>query len=78
MELKIKCEACKEENYSTVHLSNEQITAFGIPSSDRQEYTAVVRGRSVCPCCGHINNTVFKNEIYPSDIIDLAVRRYKR
>lgn len=78
MELRIKCESCKEESYPTVYLSNERIDSRSIPSSDYREYIALVYGKSVCPRCGHINNTVFKNEIYPSDIIDLAVKRYKR
>lgn len=78
MELNIKCEACKEESYPTVYLSNEQIITRGIPFSNHKEYIALVEGKSVCPRCGHINNTVFRNEIYRSEIIDLAVRRYKR
>lgn len=78
MELKIKCEACQEESYPTVYLSNEQIVSRGIPFSDHKDYIAFARGKSVCPHCGHINYTVFENEIYRSEIIDLAIRRYKR
>lgn len=78
MELKIKCEACEEESYPTVYLSNEQIITRGIPFSNYKEYIALVEGKSVCPHCGHINHTVFEHDIYESEIIDLAVRRYKR
>lgn len=78
MELKIKCKSCQEESYQTVYLYDEQILTCGTPFSDRKEYTASVRGKSICPRCGQLSDTQFTNEIYPSEIIDLAVRRYKR
>ena len=32
----------------------------------------------VCPKCGVSNAQVCENEIFKEDIIDLAIRRYKR
>ena len=78
MELKIKCKSCQEESYQTVYLYDEHIIIHNIPFSDRKEYIASVRGKSICPRCGKLSDTQFTNEIYPSEIIDLAVRRYKR
>lgn len=78
MELKIKCKSCQEGSYRTVYLYNEQIHTHNTPFSDRKEYIACVRGKSVCPRCGELSDTLFTNEIYESDIIDLAIRRYKR
>ena len=78
MELKVKCEACQEETYQTVFLFNEQIVSRGIPFSEHKEYIAFADGRSVCPRCGHVNHTLFQNEIYHSEIKELATRRYQR
>ena len=44
----------------------------------KEYYTARTIAKAVCPCCGTVNELSCENEIFSDDIIDLAIRRYKR
>lgn len=73
--LRITCNTCKEEVTVNMHLSNPTINFQRDGFNDRIMYTARVKGRSICPNCGAEIEQRFESEIYPSDVIDLALRR---
>lgn len=73
--LKIECDACKEEVTVNMHLSQPAIYFQREGFNDRVLWTARVRGRAICPKCGVEIEKLFESEIYPSDVIDLALRR---
>ena len=71
----IKCDACKEEVTVNMHLSNSAINFQRDGFNDRIMYTARAKGRAICPKCGAEIIKRFESEIYPSDVIELALRR---
>ena len=58
-----------------MHLSNPAINFQRDGFHDRILWTARVKGRAICPKCGAEIEKRFESEIYPSDVIDLALRR---
>ena len=73
--LQITCNACKEVVTVNMHLSNPAINFQRDGFNDRIMYTARAKGRAICPNCGAVIEKRFESEIYPSDVIDLALRR---
>ena len=73
--LKIECNVCKEEVIVNMHMSQPTISFQRDGFGDKISWTARVRGRAICPKCGVEIEKRFESEIYPSDIIDLALRR---
>ena len=73
--LKIDCNTCKEEVTVNMHMSQATINFQRDGFHDRISWTARVRGRAICPRCGAEIIKQFESEIYPSDVIDLALRR---
>lgn len=73
--LKINCDACHEEVVVNMHISNPIINFQRDGFNNKICYTARVKGRAICPKCGAEIIKQFQSEIYPSDVIDLALRR---
>ena len=73
--IKIKCLECGEEQYQTVHLYDPHIIVEQNMPACNAECTAVVHGRSICPCCGAVITSVFKSLIFNDDIKELATRK---
>lgn len=73
--LKIDCDICHEEVTVNMHITNPTIHFQRDGFNDRICYTARAKGRAICPKCGAEIVKWFESEIYPSDIIDLALRR---
>lgn len=73
--LRITCEACQTEVMVNMHISNPAINFQRDGFHNKISYTARAKGRAVCPKCGEIIEKQFESEIYPSDVIDLALRR---
>ena len=73
--LKIDCDTCKEEVIVNMHMSRPTIVFWRDGFNDRISWTARVKGRAICPKCGAEIEKHFESEIYPSDIIDLALRK---
>lgn len=71
----IDCNNCKEEVTVNMHLSNPAINFQRDGFNDRIMYTARAKGRAICPNCGAVIEKRFESEIYPSDVIDLALRQ---
>ena len=74
----IECFACKEEFTTEPYYCNTDIYTQEDPKNGRRYYTARTIAKAICPNCGETNAQVCENEIYKHDIIDLAIRRYKR
>ena len=74
----IKCNKCKEE-FTTmpyfcktdIHYKVDSFTGIG-------RYFASVVAKAVCPYCGELNEQICESEIHNEDVLDLAIRGYKR
>ena len=75
--LQITCNTCKGKATVNMHFSNPAINFQRDGFSDRIIYIARVKGRAICPNCGDVIEKRFESEIYPSDVIDLALRGEK-
>ena len=73
--LKIDCDICKEEVVVNMYLSQPTINFHRDGFNDRISWSARVIGRAICPKCGAEIEKRFESDIYPSDVIDLALRR---
>jgi endogenous inhibitor of DNA gyrase (YacG/DUF329 family) len=73
--LKINCDMCHEEVTVNMHISNPAIHFQRDGFNDRICYTARAKGRAICPRCGAEITKQFESEIFPSDVIELALRR---
>ena len=75
--ISIKCEGCQETFVIEPYFYDANIYSHE-DHNGRVYCTARVLAKAVCPNCGLINTQACENEIYKRDIIDLAIRRYKR
>ena len=73
--MNITCKCCKEEVEVSMYFYNSQIIKTSFLPDDAETYTAVSRGKAICPICGYEMNEWFRSEISEKDIIALAVRR---
>ena len=76
--IQIKCFNCKEEFTTEPYFCNTDIYTQENVKDMSRYYIARTVAKAVCPNCGETNAQVCENEIYKHDIIDLAIRRYKR
>lgn len=76
--IKIVCYKCKKDFTIEPYYCNTDIYSQEDPKSMRRYYTARTIAKAICPNCGETNSQVCENEIFYDDIINLAIRRYKR
>ena len=76
--INIKCYQCKEDFVIEPYYCNTDIYTEENPRTFRRYYKARTIAKAICPNCGEMNAQVCENEIFKDDIIDLAIRRYKR
>ena len=76
--INITCFGCKEDFVTEPYFGKPRIYTNEDPLAMKEYYTARVIAKAVCPNCGVVNEMSCENEIYQHDIIDLAIRRYKR
>lgn len=76
--IQIKCYKCKEEFTTEPYFCNTDIFTRDEGFNQHRCYVARTIAKAICPICGETNSHVCENEIYKHDIIDLAIRRYKR
>ena len=76
--INITCYWCKEDFTTEPYYRNTDIQVQSDPISGIRHYVARTVANAICPHCGETNGQVCENEIFNQDIIDLAVRRYKR
>ena len=73
--LKINCDVCHERVIVNMYISDPVINFQRDGLNDKICCTARAKGRAICPICGAEIIKQFESEIYPSDVIDLALRR---
>ena len=73
--LKIDCNVCHEEVVVNMYISNPSIHFHNDGFNDKIFWSAHAKGCAICPKCGTKIIKEFESEIYPSDIIDLALRK---
>jgi hypothetical protein len=72
------CHYCKEDFTIQPYFDTPEILVLADGLAMKEYYTARVAAKAICPYCGTVNELSCENAIYSSDIIDLAIRRYKR
>ena len=72
--LKINCDICDEEVVVNMYMSQPTIKSNCDVFNDRITWTARAQGRAICPNCGAEIVKQFASDIYPSDVIALALR----
>lgn len=73
--MRIKCHCCKEEieiqpYFYDIKIMTRQYTPF-----EHTEYTARVRGKCTCYCCGTELDQSFSMPISQNEIITIATRK---
>ena len=76
--INITCYKCKENFVIEPYYCNTDIYTQEDLKNGRRYHIARTVANAICPNCGETNAQVCENEIYKHDIIDLAIRRYKR
>ena len=76
--INITCFGCKENFITEPYYCNIDIHTTDDPKSGRRYHTARTVARATCPRCGETNEQICESEIFKQDILDLAIRRYKR
>ena len=71
--MKVTCPRCKNEPEVYLYYYDEQITTQQYIPMSNVEYTARVKGKAICPCCGEEIVKAFDKVITMKDIIRLAV-----
>ena len=69
----ITCKHCKETVDVSMYFYNHCIFMGERYMTSNKEYTAFVRGKAICPCCGSEINKAFESTISYKDIEKLAI-----
>lgn len=72
------CHHCKEEFIIQPYFGKPRIYINKNPLAMTEYYTARTIAKATCPHCGTVNELSCENEIFRDDIIELAIRRYKK
>jgi hypothetical protein len=76
--INIKCIQCKEEFTIEPYFCNTDIYYRDDGYAGARRYFARTVATAVCPRCGELNGQPCESEIYKADILDLAIRKYRR
>ena len=76
--INIKCIQCKEEFTIEPYFCNTDIYYRDDGYAGTRRYFAHTVAKAICPYCGELNGQVCESEIYKEDMLDLAIRRYRR
>jgi uncharacterized Zn-finger protein len=72
------CTYCQQDFTIQPYFGTPRIYTSEDPLAMQEYYTAQTVAKAVCPYCGTVNELLCENEIFHKDIVDLAIRRYKR
>lgn len=73
--IRIVCSNCKEEINVNMYFYDQRIIREQEFLSDKEYYQATVRGKTICPMCGMEVEKRFTSAIYPSEVIQLALKQ---
>ena len=76
--INFNCTNCRQDFVIQPYFGEPRIYIHEDPLSKQEYFTARTIAKAVCPYCGTVNELSCENEIFPKDIVDLAIRRYKR
>lgn len=74
----ITCYNCKEEFITEPYFCNTDLYYKDDGFNNSRRHIARTVANAICPRCGETNAQVCENEIYKHDIVDFAIRRYRR
>lgn len=70
--MKVTCSRCKIESDLKFYFYDQMITKHQYFPEDAIEYTALVRGKAICPFCGQEIQETFEKLVTKTDIIRIA------
>lgn len=76
--INITCYGCKEDFTTEPYYRNTEIQARSDPYSGIRYYVARTIAMAICTHCGEINGHACEKEISEQDILNLAIKEYKR
>lgn len=76
--INITCYKCKKDFSIEPYFCNTDIYTQEDLKNGNRYYVARTVANAICANCGETNAQVCENEIYKEDVLDLAIRRYRR
>ena len=70
----VKCDYCNEEYYAQSFYYGHSISTRYNPNLMENYYVAYVKGKSICPCCGHTVEKGYEKMITNGDIARIATK----
>ena len=74
----ITCHKCKEDFITEPYFCNTDLYTRDDSKSGNRYHIARTVAMAICPRCGETNGQVCENEIFKHDIVDFAIRKYRR
>lgn len=69
-----KCDFCHTEYDTQPFFYAHSISTKYNPNSMQNYYTVYVRGKSICPCCGHTVEVDYRKQITNGDMVRIATK----
>ena len=70
----VKCDFCHEEYDAQPFFYGHNISTRCNPNTMDNYYMVYVRGKSICPCCGHTVEIDYRKMITYSDMVSIATK----
>jgi hypothetical protein len=70
----VKCDYCHEEYNTQPFFYGHSISTKYNPNRMENYYTVYVRGKSICPCCGHTVEVEYEKVIGYCDMERIATK----
>jgi hypothetical protein len=70
----VKCDYCHKEYDAQPFFYGHSISAKYNPNRMENYYTVYVRGKSICPCCGHTVEIDYRKTITNGDMVRIATK----
>lgn len=75
LQIKIKCDRCKEEICLPLYFSDVRIDSRSFYPNGYTDYVATAYGTGICYCCGNQIAKTFRSVLSDYTIIELATRK---
>ena len=75
LQVKVKCDRCKEEIYLPLFFNRAGINTRQYMPHMTTDYIATATGTGICYCCGNQITKTFESYLSDKTIIELATRK---
>ena len=70
----VKCDFCNEEYDTQPFFYGHNISTKYNPTFMENYYTVYVKGKSICPYCGHTVEIDYEKQITDDDMVRIAIK----